>query len=163
VPFAAWELPELSAAWCLREAGLRPGDLDAVAYSFDPGLGREAADLGLDDPIRRHADGLCPAVATVPRDRAARPGPGAGPVRAAPRRARRLGRPVGAGGQCGAGARQVASQLAGVYRDCRLEVLKSQELPHSLGLLYEGLTRHLGFLHSSDAVTVGVYGVASGR
>src|SRR3954449_11753674 len=50
VPFAAWELPELSAAWCLETAGLRPGDLDAVAYSFDPGLCRDAADLGLSDP-----------------------------------------------------------------------------------------------------------------
>src|ERR671915_943621 len=38
VPFSAWELPELAAAWCLREAGLEPSDLDAVAYSFDPRL-----------------------------------------------------------------------------------------------------------------------------
>src|SRR5213083_84652 len=38
VPFAAWELPELSARWCLRAAGLEPGDLDAVAYSYDPAL-----------------------------------------------------------------------------------------------------------------------------
>src|SRR3954469_25038636 len=38
VPFSAWELPELSAAWCLAQAGLRPQDLDAVAYSFDPSL-----------------------------------------------------------------------------------------------------------------------------
>ena len=32
VPFSAWELPELSLRWCLAEAGLRPQDLDAVAY-----------------------------------------------------------------------------------------------------------------------------------
>src|SRR5690348_5088786 len=38
VPFATWELPELSMAWCLRQAGLRPEDLDAVAYSYDPAL-----------------------------------------------------------------------------------------------------------------------------
>src|SRR3954462_14198930 len=50
VPFAAWELPEQAAAWCLREAGVAPGDLDAVAYSFDPGLSRDAAALGLNDP-----------------------------------------------------------------------------------------------------------------
>ncbi|MBI0318344.1 carbamoyltransferase N-terminal domain-containing protein, partial [Streptomyces javensis] len=36
VPFSAWELPEKAAAWCLEQAGLRPEDLDAVAYSFDP-------------------------------------------------------------------------------------------------------------------------------
>src|SRR5688500_10872238 len=50
VPFSAWELPELAAAWCLESAGLKPGDLDAVAYSFDPGLTRDAAELGLADP-----------------------------------------------------------------------------------------------------------------
>src|ERR1700758_3354269 len=38
VPFSAWELPVQSAAWCLEHAGLAAGDLDAVAYSFDPGL-----------------------------------------------------------------------------------------------------------------------------
>src|SRR5689334_15716388 len=38
VPFSAWELPELAAAWCLEQAGLRPEDLDGVAYSYDPEL-----------------------------------------------------------------------------------------------------------------------------
>lgn len=38
VPFSAWELPEKSARWCLHQAGLRPEDLDAVAYSYDPEL-----------------------------------------------------------------------------------------------------------------------------
>ena len=33
VPFSTWELPEAAMAYCLREAGLAPGDLDAVAYS----------------------------------------------------------------------------------------------------------------------------------
>src|SRR5215212_8444438 len=50
VPFSAWELPEQSAAWCLREAGLTAHDLDAVAYSFDPALCADAQQLGLDDP-----------------------------------------------------------------------------------------------------------------
>src|SRR4029453_4286320 len=50
VPFAAWGLPELSAAWCLAPAGLEPGPLDAVAYSFDPSLCRSAESLGLADP-----------------------------------------------------------------------------------------------------------------
>ncbi|MEH0825063.1 carbamoyltransferase family protein, partial [Micromonospora sp. CPCC 205714] len=52
------------------------------------------------------------------------------------------------------GRGEVASHLAGVYRDGRLSPLRSQELPHSLGLLYEDLTRHLGFLHSSDEYKV---------
>src|SRR5436853_5484176 len=50
VPFSAWELPELSASWCLAKAGLTAGDLDAVAYSFDPALAEPADVLGLDDP-----------------------------------------------------------------------------------------------------------------
>src|SRR3954470_1101917 len=31
VPFSAWELPELSARWCLEHAGIDVSDLDAVA------------------------------------------------------------------------------------------------------------------------------------
>ncbi|HEU4684320.1 MAG TPA: carbamoyltransferase N-terminal domain-containing protein, partial [Nitrospira sp.] len=36
----------------------------------------------------------------------------------------------------------------------RMSQLGSVEMPHSLGLLYEDLTRHLGFLHSSDEYKV---------
>ena len=52
------------------------------------------------------------------------------------------------------GRGEVASHLAGVYASGHLEVLRTHELPHSLGLLYEDLTRHLGFLHSSDEYKV---------
>src|SRR4051794_38311052 len=38
VPFSTWELPEQSIAFCLGEAGLRPQDVDVVAYSYDPDL-----------------------------------------------------------------------------------------------------------------------------
>ena len=50
VPFSAWELPEQAARWCLDYAALDIGDLDAVAYSYDPALTQPAAELGLDDP-----------------------------------------------------------------------------------------------------------------
>ena len=50
VPFSAWELPELAAAWCLREAGLEPADLDAVAYFYDPAECRPTDAMELDDP-----------------------------------------------------------------------------------------------------------------
>src|SRR4051794_18286610 len=50
VPFAAWELPELAARWCLTDAGLEVGDLDAVAYSYDPALARPAEQLRVHDP-----------------------------------------------------------------------------------------------------------------
>ena len=46
------------------------------------------------------------------------------------------------------------SHLAGALRRRRLEVLAAQALPHSLGLLYEELTAHLGFRRSSDEYKV---------
>jgi carbamoyltransferase len=46
------------------------------------------------------------------------------------------------------------SMLSGVYRDHKLDILASQALPHSLGLLYESLTEHLGFARSSDEYKV---------
>ena len=70
VPFAAWELPELAARWCLREAGLRPSDLDIVAYSFDPALCRPAAELELSDPwdwLRQEYAGRAPQFLWLPR------------------------------------------------------------------------------------------------
>lgn len=50
LPFSAWELPELSARWCLEKAGLTAADLDAVAYSYDPRAALPADRMGLDDP-----------------------------------------------------------------------------------------------------------------
>jgi carbamoyltransferase len=47
-----------------------------------------------------------------------------------------------------------SSHLAGRHSDGRLEVLAAQALPHSLGLLYEELTAHLGFRRSSDEYKV---------
>jgi carbamoyltransferase len=52
------------------------------------------------------------------------------------------------------GRGEAVSHLAGRYTDGQLEVLASQALPHSLGLLYEDLTEHLGFLRSSDEYKV---------
>jgi carbamoyltransferase len=157
VPFAAWELPELAAAWCLEEAGLSPGDLDAVAYSFDPGLSRDAADLGLDDPwdhlrvdyarrapqfLASALPGLDPSQVTfVPHHVAHAASAG-------------LSVPEDNAVLVLDGRGEVAGHLAGAYRGGELEVLRTQELPHSLGLLYEDLTRHLGFLHSSDEYKV---------
>jgi carbamoyltransferase len=157
VPFAAWELPELAAAWCLAEAGLRPGDLDAVAYSFDPGISRDAADLGLADPwdhlridyARRAPQFLAAAL------------PGLDPeqVRFVPHHVAHaasagLSVPDDNAVLVLDGRGEVAGHLAGAYRGGELTVLRTQELPHSLGLLYEDLTRHLGFLHSSDEYKV---------
>jgi carbamoyltransferase len=47
-----------------------------------------------------------------------------------------------------------ASHLAGRSVDGELQVLAAQPLPHSLGLLYEEVTDHLGFRRSSDEYKV---------
>lgn len=47
-----------------------------------------------------------------------------------------------------------ASTSYGHYRRGRYERIRQVDLPHSLGLLYEDLTRYLGFLHSSDEYKV---------
>jgi carbamoyltransferase len=158
VPFAAWELPELAARWCLDEAGLSPSDLDAVAYSYDPSLARPAEELGLHDPwdhlrqtyARRAPEflatalpGLDPAsVRFVPHHVAHAASAGL----AAPDRDTDVLVLDGRG--------ESASHLAGTYRDGRLATLATQTLPHSLGLLYEDVTAHLGFLRSSDEYKV---------
>ncbi len=160
VPFSAWELPELSAKWCLAQAGIRPAELDAVAYSFDPGLCRPAEELGLSDPwdwlrqeYARRApyfladllDGLEPErVVFVPHH-------------VAHAASAALAMPDDQG-DCAVlvldGRGERASHLSGRYRAGVLEPLSAQELPHSLGLLYEDLTAHLGFLRSSDEYKV---------
>jgi carbamoyltransferase len=158
VPFSAWELPELAARWCLEHAGLDPSDLDAVAYSFDPALARPAADLGLDDPW----DHLRQTYAHAAPKFLANALPGLDPaaVRFVPHH-------VAHAASAGLaspyddvdvlvldGRGEAASHLAGSYCGGTLEVLASQGLPHSLGLLYEDVTQHLGFLRSSDEYKV---------
>lgn len=158
VPFSAWELPELSMRWCLQEGGLRPQDIDVVAYSFDPALAKPAQEMGLDDPfdeirieyveqtpdfVRAALPGIDPAVVRfVPHHMAH----AASAALASPHRRSSVLVLDGRG--------ERASHLSGRYVDGRLEVLASQELPHSLGLLYESLTEHLGFLRSSDEFKV---------
>jgi carbamoyltransferase len=162
VPFSAWELPEQAMAWCLEKAGLRPGDLDAVGYSFDPALARPAGELGLTDPW----DGLRLTYAErAPEFLAtALPGLDPGQVTFVPHHVAHaasaaLAAPVAASGRpCSVlvldGRGEQASHLAGRYEDGKLEILASQALPESLGLLYESLTEHLGFLRSSDEFKV---------
>jgi carbamoyltransferase len=164
VPFAAWELPELSARWCLSQAGLEAADLDAVTYSFDATLARPAEEMGLHDPW----DHLRQTYARQAPDFLATVLPGLDPatVRFVPHHVAHaasaaLASPYGpaAGEPVDVlvldGRGECASHLAGSYDPSgRLTTLRTQDLPHSLGLLYEELTEHLGFLRSSDEYKV---------
>jgi len=154
VPFSAWELPELSMRWCLESAGLQPGDLDAVTYSFDPALAKPIESDPWDhlrlDYARRAPQFLATAL----------PGLDPATVQFVPHH---VAHAASAGLACPHrrssvlvldGRGESASHLAGTYREGSLETLASQQLPHSLGLLYESLTEHLGFLRSSDEFKV---------
>ncbi|MFF9488002.1 carbamoyltransferase [Streptomyces sp. NPDC014676] len=159
LPFSAWELPEQAAAWCLKRAGLRPEDLDAVAYSFDPALARPAGAMGLHDPwdhlrltYAREAPGFL---------RTALPGLDPGLVRFVPHHMAHAASGAFAApdaGDCSVlvldGRGERASHLAARRVGDRLEPLRAQDLPHSLGLVYEELTEHLGFLRSCDEFKV---------
>src|SRR5438874_6106286 len=158
VPFSAWEQPAMAARWCLRQAGLSPADVDLIGFSYDPALVRPAADMGLDDPwdylrtlyaarapefLAEELPGLDPARARFVRHHvahAASAGLAAGP-------------PECAVLVCD-GRGEQDSFLGGRYSDGQLEILATQPLPHSLGLMYEELTAHLGFLRSSDEYKV---------
>jgi carbamoyltransferase len=157
VPFSAWELPEQAARWCLARAGIEPGDLDAVAYSYDPDLvepGQAGLDTGWEDLRTTFARRAPYFLAN------ALPGLDPDVVRFVPHHVAHaasagLAAPFGDSAVLVADGRgECASHLAGAYRDHRLTVLASQRLPHSLGLMYEELTEHLGFLRSSDEYKV---------
>ena len=159
VPFATWELPEQAMRFCLEQAALEPGDLDAVAYSYDPALAPQPGeDLTADEweglrtlyarraPLflRTALDGLDPARVRFVGHHVAHAA------------SAYLAAPLGDTSVLvvdGRGER--ASHLAG-HADAggRLEVLAAQALPHSLGLMYEEVTEHLGFRRSSDEYKV---------
>ncbi|MBO2460744.1 carbamoyltransferase family protein [Actinomadura violacea] len=158
VAFAAWEPPELAARWCLERAGLEPGDLDAVAYAYDPGLVEPGLD-GHDEQWERlrtlYAHRAPNFLAT------ALPGLDPGIVRYVPHHvAHAASAALAAPRPCDGdvlvldGRGESHSHLAGTYAGGELTPLHAQRLPHSLGLMYEDLTEHLGFLRSSDEYKV---------
>lgn len=157
VPFSTWELPEQATAWCLAQAGLRADQLDAVGYSYDPNLVDHS--LGGLDPgseetrtdyarrapnfLRAALPGLDPAVVRFVRHHVAH---AASAALAAPFTDSAVLVADGRG--------ESTSYLAGEYRDGKFVELAAQQLPHSLGLMYEDLTEHLGFARSSDEYKV---------
>ena len=157
VPFSAWELPVEAARWCLRHAGLDVGEVDAVAYSYDPALAPAPDDLTADE-----WEGLRTLYARRAPRFLATALPGLDPARVtfvphhvAHAASAHLAAPFpDASVLVLDGRGETASHLAGRSVGGDLEVLASQTLPHSLGLLYEEVTDHLGFKRSSDEYKV---------
>jgi carbamoyltransferase len=158
VPFSTWELPERAARFCLARAGLTPRDLDAVAYSYDPGLALPPSG----DVTAQEWEGL----RTLYVQRAplflktALPGLDPERLRFVPHHVAHAASAYLAAPDASSavlvvdGRGEATSHLAGRVVDGRLDILARQALPHSLGLLYEEVTEHLGFLRSSDEYKV---------
>jgi carbamoyltransferase len=158
VPFSVWEVPERSAAWCLESAGIRPEDLDAVAYGYDPGIARAPdGDVTADGweglrslyveraPLflRTALPGLDPAIVRFVGHHRAH---AASAYHAAPDGSSSVLVLDGRG--------ERTSHLAGRWDGRSLDVLAAQSLPHSIGLFYEEATQHLGFKRASDEYKV---------
>ncbi|HXH57650.1 carbamoyltransferase family protein [Iamia sp.] len=159
VPFSTWEVPEAAARSCLARAGLTPADIDAVGYSYDPGL---ALPTPTDDLTALDWEGLRTLfVRRAPRFlKAALPGLEPDRVHFVPHHVAHAASayaaaPFGSSAVMvldGRGER--GSFLAGHARGGDLDVLAQADLPHSLGLRYEELTAHLGYRRSSDEYKV---------
>jgi carbamoyltransferase len=184
VPFTVWQLPFHAINYCLKEAGINLRDVSHVAYSYDPymQLGEHADDATISLPLqpsRNPTKWLSPwdplslsYIVNAPRQLAS----------GAPHHLKERFRDVRHDGpyqwhfvehhlaheasaflaapfdDCavlamdGRGERPTTSY--GVYRNGKYKRLKQVNLPHSLGLLYEAITDHLGFLRSSDEYKV---------
>ena len=157
VAFSTWELPEQSMRWCMEQAGLGVEQLDAVAYSYDPALALDPGAPGTDEwealrtlYVRRAPLFLKTAL------------PGLDPARVTfvpHHMAHAESTHIASPHDCSAvlvadGRGERASMLLAHGRGGHIEPIVSQRLPHSLGLLYEELTVHLGFHRSSDEYKV---------
>lgn len=181
VPFSAYELPYHAIDFCLARAGITLADLDHVAYAFDPRLLHDDTNVtALTLPLEPSAQTASTAspwaplllcyVVNAPRQLA-----GGAPHHLRARFAK--GNPRYAWHYVehhlaheasaflpapfrhaailtldGRGERASATYAVGTA--AHIERLTEVALPHSLGLLYEDVTRHLGFQHSSDEYKV---------
>ena len=158
VPFSTWELPEQAAAWCLASAGMSPADVDAVGYSYDPRLGEPTST----DITRNGWEGLRTLfVQRAPLFlKSALPGLDPDRVSFVPHHVAHAASAYLASPfeNCSVmvldGRGERGSYLAGRVVSGELKILATQDLPHSLGLMYEEATAHLGFKRSSDEYKV---------
>lgn len=157
VPFSAWEQPENAARWCLESAGVDASQLDAVACSYDPALvdhGLDGLDPGWERLRTTYAERAPHFLKTV------LPGLDPDKVEFVPHHVAHAASAALAApfDDCAVltadGRGESISALAGEYQQNQLHVLAAQQLPHSLGLMYEELTAHLGFRRSSDEYKV---------
>jgi carbamoyltransferase len=164
VPFTTWQLPFHAIDYCLREASITMAEVDHVAYSFRPEL-FAGSDPRLDPLFLQYVESaprqlahgaphhLTDRFAGIRHD-----GPflwhyvehhlahEASAFLAAPFEESAVLTMDGRG--------EHVTTSYGEFRDGRYRRIRQVDLPDSLGLLYEEVTRYLGFLHSSDEYKV---------
>jgi carbamoyltransferase len=183
LPFTTWELPYHAVDYCLAAAGIELADVDHIAYSFDPKLllrGRTRLELPIEpsafttkqswvspwEPLelayvvnaeRQLLDGAPHHVkkrfAGAKENRRWRwhfvehhLAHEASAFLAAPFEESAVMTLDGRG--------ELATTSYGHYSGKEYRRIGQVHMPHSLGLLYEGITDYLGFLHSSDEYKV---------
>jgi carbamoyltransferase len=178
LPFTVWQLPFHAIAYCLQEAGIGMREVDHVAYAYDPSVVLASREDAIALPLEPSRAGVgwdalgLAYVVNAPRQLAAGTPhhlrqlfagiTHAGPFRwhfvehhRAHEASAYLASPFD---ECavlvmdGRGERACTSY--GLYRRGDYRRLGQVDFPHSLGLLYEDVTSHLGFLHSSDEYKV---------
>lgn len=164
IPFSAYELPFHAIDYCLKEAGIHLKDVDNITYSFDPDINRITVYPGNDElylSYIRHAPEQL--VSGYPHHLQKRfddittkdfewhfvdhhLAHAASAFICSPYENAAVLTIDGRG-------ENVSTTY---YHGKRNHFKKLSEvlIPHSLGLLYEAVTAHLGFLHSSDEYKV---------
>lgn len=167
IPHSTYELPHHAVSYCLGQAGISLADVERVAYSYDPSLyepdfgwGPELDPLFLDG-IRQAPRLLTDAAPHHLRDRFR--GAEAGRTfewtyqdhHAAHAASAFFVSPFDAAAVLtldGRGESATASYSTG--ESLGLTRLADVRMPNSLGLFYEEITEHLGFLRASDEYKV---------
>jgi carbamoyltransferase len=182
LPFTVWELPFNAIDYCLGVAGIELADVDHVAYSYDPEVLLKDPEISLPlepsaFPAKQSWTSPWEPLALAYVKNAERQ-----LVDGAPHHLRKrfasakekkhwkwhfvehhlaheasafLAAPFD---ECAVmtldGRGELATTSYGRFAGGRYERLGRVEMPHSLGLLYEDVTDHLGFLRSSDEYKV---------
>lgn len=163
-PFSTYELPFNAIYYCLNTAGIHLKDVDHIAYSFDPDIYKIPVYPGLDDlflnAIKEAPLHLMSGYPHHLRDRFSgattndfewhfvdhHVAHAASAFYPSPFKNAAVVTFDGRG--------ENATTTYSVGNDKELKRIGAVDMPNSLGMLYEMITTHLGFLHSSDEYKV---------
>lgn len=170
MPLLSHQLPFHAINYCLEAAGIELGDVDVIAYSYDPAVTERYEDRGISG-FGRYEQHFLEGIKAAPNllledvphhlkrrfELGERELP---PFRFVEHHLAHAASAFYASGYDESavmtldGRGEVTTTLLGMGRGPELKKLAEVPFPHSLGLLYEQVTSHLGFLNSSDEYKV---------